>query len=129
MFNRENAIGLVLLLLCGIVALVLLFSIATGTRFRFEGPSWVGTALVILFIVVNRTQTEVSFIFTTVTMSLWIALTIAAVGGLIAGFLIGGLGYAATFDVLAAVTVAAAVGVMALVRDPKQNAAERGTPL
>jgi len=46
-------------------------------------------ALVILFIVVNRTQTEVSFIFTTVTMSLWIALTIAAVGGLIAGFLIG----------------------------------------
>ena len=30
--------------------LVLLFSIATGTRFRFEGPSWLGTALVILFI-------------------------------------------------------------------------------
>ena len=49
-FNRENAIGLVLLLLCAVVALVLLFSIATGTRFRFEGPSWVGTALVILFI-------------------------------------------------------------------------------
>ena len=49
-FNRENAIGLVLLALCGVVALVLLFSIATGTRFRFEGPSWVGTALVILFI-------------------------------------------------------------------------------
>ena len=50
MFNRENAIGVVLLLLCGVVALVLLFSIATGTRFRFEGPSWLGTALVILFI-------------------------------------------------------------------------------
>jgi len=50
MLNRENAIGLVLLLLCGAVALVLLFSIATGTRFHFEGPSWVGTALVILFI-------------------------------------------------------------------------------
>ena len=49
-FNRENAIGLVLLLLCGVVALVLLYSIATGTRFRFDGPSWVGTALVILFI-------------------------------------------------------------------------------
>ena len=47
--NRENAIGLVLLLLCGVVALVLLFSIVTGTRFRFEGPSWVGTVLVILF--------------------------------------------------------------------------------
>ena len=35
MFNRENAIGLVLLLLCAVVALVLLFSITTGTRFRF----------------------------------------------------------------------------------------------
>ena len=42
-----------------------------------------------------------------------------AAGPMIAGFLIGGMGYAATFDVLAAVTVAAAVGVMALVRDPK----------
>ena len=47
-------------------------------------------ALVILFIVINRTPTEVSFLFfTTVTMSLWVALTIAAVGGFIAGFLIG----------------------------------------
>jgi energy-coupling factor transporter transmembrane protein EcfT len=50
MLNRENAIGFVLLLLCAAVALVLLFSIATGTRFRFEGPSWLGTALIILFI-------------------------------------------------------------------------------
>ena len=49
MFNRENAIGLILLLLCGVVALVLLLSIATGTRFRFAGPSWLGTALAILF--------------------------------------------------------------------------------
>ena len=50
MFNRENASGLILLVLCAAVALVLLYSIATGTRFRFEGPSWLGTALVILFI-------------------------------------------------------------------------------
>ena len=42
-----------------------------------------------------------------------------AAGPMIAGFLIGGLGYAGTFDVLAAVTAAAAVGLMALVRDPK----------
>jgi hypothetical protein len=49
-FNRENAIGLVLLVLCAAVALVLLYGIATGTRFRFEGPSWLGTALMILFI-------------------------------------------------------------------------------
>jgi protein-S-isoprenylcysteine O-methyltransferase Ste14 len=48
-FDRENVIGLVLLSLCAVVALVLLFSIATGTRFRFEGPSWLGTILVILF--------------------------------------------------------------------------------
>jgi len=50
-----------------------------------------------------------------------------AAGPMIAGFLIGGLGYAATFDVLAAVTAAATVGVMALVRDPK-NAAIDGAP-
>jgi hypothetical protein len=50
MFNRENAIGSVLLLLCAVVAAALLFSIATGTQFRFDGPGWIGTALVILFI-------------------------------------------------------------------------------
>ena len=48
-----------------------------------------------------------------------------AAGPMIAGFLIGGLGYAATFDVLAAITAAAAVGLMALVRDPKRAAAAR----
>jgi DHA1 family multidrug resistance protein-like MFS transporter len=48
-----------------------------------------------------------------------------AAGPMIAGFLIGGLGYAATFDVLAAVTAAAAVGLMALVRDPKSATADR----
>jgi len=46
-------------------------------------------AVVIVFIAINRDQTQVSFLFTTVEMALWIALTIAAVGGLIAGFLIG----------------------------------------
>ena len=49
-FERENVIGLALLLLCAVVALVILFGIATGTRFRFEGPAWLGTALAILFI-------------------------------------------------------------------------------
>ena len=49
MFNMENAIGLVLLLLCGVVALILLVSIVTGMRFRFDGPSWLGTVLAILF--------------------------------------------------------------------------------
>lgn len=50
MFNRDNAIGVILLLFCAVVAVVLLSSIATGTRLRFDGPSWVGTALAILFI-------------------------------------------------------------------------------
>lgn len=45
--------------------------------------------LVIIFIAINRDQTEVSFVFFTATLSLWVALTIAAVGGLLAGFLIG----------------------------------------
>jgi MFS transporter, DHA1 family, multidrug resistance protein len=48
-----------------------------------------------------------------------------AAGPMIAGFLVGGLGYASTFDVLAAVTAAAAVGLMALVRDPKKAAVDR----
>jgi hypothetical protein len=50
MFNRENAIGLILLLMCAGVALVLLYSIATETRFRYTGPSWLATVLVIFFI-------------------------------------------------------------------------------
>ena len=45
-----------------------------------------------------------------------------AAGPLIAGFLIGGLGYAVTFDVFAAVTAAVTFGLMALVRDPKRVA-------
>src|SRR5260370_13777821 len=43
-----------------------------------------------------------------------------AAGPMIAGFLIGGLGYAAAFDVLAVLTALVAVGVMVLVRDPKR---------
>jgi len=45
---------------------------------------------------------------------------------MIAGFLIGSLGYAASFDTLAAVTTAVTVGVMALVRDPKTRGHQRG---
>ncbi len=45
-----------------------------------------------------------------------------AAGPMIAGFLIGGLGYAATFDVLAAIIAAFTVGLVALVRDPKKTA-------
>ena len=45
--------------------------------------------LVVVFIAINRDQVEVSFVFFTTTLALWVALTIAAVGGLVAGFLIG----------------------------------------
>jgi len=47
-----------------------------------------------------------------------------AAGPIVAGFLIGSLGYAATFDVLAAATVAGTVVLLWLVRDPK--AIQRG---
>ena len=46
-------------------------------------------ALVVIFIAINRDQVEVSFVFFSATIALWVALTIAAVGGLVAGFLIG----------------------------------------
>jgi hypothetical protein len=48
--NRQNAIGLLLLLICAVVAGVLLYGIATGTQFRFTGPSWVGPVLLIVFL-------------------------------------------------------------------------------
>jgi MFS transporter, DHA1 family, multidrug resistance protein len=48
-----------------------------------------------------------------------------AAGPMIAGFLIGGLGYAATFDVLAAIIAAAAVGVITLIRDPQGSGRSR----
>jgi DHA1 family multidrug resistance protein-like MFS transporter len=46
-----------------------------------------------------------------------------AAGPMIAGCLIGDLGYTATFDMLAAVIVLVTVGLIVLVRDPKPLAA------
>jgi MFS family permease len=48
-----------------------------------------------------------------------------AAGPMIAGVLIGGLGYAATFDVLAAVIALVSIGLIVTVRDPKAAAADR----
>jgi DHA1 family multidrug resistance protein-like MFS transporter len=48
-----------------------------------------------------------------------------AAGPVLAGFLIGGLGYASTFDALAALTATVAIGFVLLVRDPG-TAAQRG---
>ena len=48
-----------------------------------------------------------------------------AAGPIIAGYLIGSAGYASTFDLLAAMSVAVAIGFMLLVRDPGLNAGQR----
>jgi MFS transporter, DHA1 family, multidrug resistance protein len=49
-----------------------------------------------------------------------------ATGPIIAGFLIGRMGYAPTFDLLAVVTALTAVGLIALVRDPKKAGGHEG---
>ena len=46
-------------------------------------------AVVVVFIAINRSQTQVNFLFFSAEIALWVALTIAAIGGLVAGFLIG----------------------------------------
>jgi MFS transporter, DHA1 family, multidrug resistance protein len=45
-----------------------------------------------------------------------------AAGPIVAGFLIGRMGYAMTFDVIAATTAMVTVGLMTFVRDPKRVA-------
>ena len=49
MFDRDNAVGFLLLAVCGVVATVLVFSIATGTRLRYTGPGWFAWVLFALF--------------------------------------------------------------------------------
>ena len=48
-----------------------------------------------------------------------------AAGPIIAGYLIGSAGYASTFDLLAALSVAVAIGFMLLVRDPSLDTGQR----
>ncbi len=50
MFDRDNAIGFLLLGLCVAVGGVLAYGIITGTRVEFSGPRWLGTVLTIVFI-------------------------------------------------------------------------------
>lgn len=45
--------------------------------------------LIVVFVALNRDETEVSFIVFDAETSLWVALAIAAAGGFVAGFLIG----------------------------------------
>ncbi|MGZ4588269.1 MAG: hypothetical protein ACXVX9_10760 [Mycobacteriaceae bacterium] len=41
-----------------------------------------------VFVIMNGNETSISFIVFTAQTALWIALTIAAVGGFVAGFLV-----------------------------------------
>ncbi len=59
-----------------------------GVSYRTIGAIAVA-ALIVLFIILNRDQTKISFVVFTAQTALWIALTVAAAGGFIAGFLIG----------------------------------------
>ncbi|MDQ3778931.1 MAG: hypothetical protein M3354_00070 [Chloroflexota bacterium] len=49
MFDRDSLIGLLLLGLCLAVGGALVYSIATGTRFQFTGPGWLGVGLMVFF--------------------------------------------------------------------------------
>jgi predicted MFS family arabinose efflux permease len=48
-----------------------------------------------------------------------------AAGPMLAGVLIDRIGYASTFDLLAAMSVVVAIGFMLLVRDPARNTGQR----
>ena len=50
MFDRENAVGLMLLGLCVAAGAVLLYSTLTDTTLRYTGPGWLAVVLGILFI-------------------------------------------------------------------------------
>lgn len=50
MFDRENAVGFLVLAVCVAVGGIMLFSIATGERFRFTSPGWIVWVLLLLFL-------------------------------------------------------------------------------
>lgn len=53
---------------------------------------WIGALIaliVVVFIVMNRNETEISFIFLRATTPLWVALALSAGGGFLAGVLFG----------------------------------------
>ena len=50
MFEREDLVGILLLACCLGVGGVLVYSIATGTRFRYNGPEWLVPLLGLVFL-------------------------------------------------------------------------------
>ena len=47
--DKENLIGLLFLLVCGVVAGVVVWQIVTGERLRYDGPTWLIWVLSALF--------------------------------------------------------------------------------
>lgn len=47
MFNRENWVGVVLVGLCGVVAIALLIEIFTDYTFEYSGPQWLARIIAI----------------------------------------------------------------------------------
>jgi hypothetical protein len=50
MFNRENAVGIILLGACAVVAGIMIYAIVTGQRITFSAPAYVTVPLTIVFI-------------------------------------------------------------------------------
>lgn len=50
MFDRENAVGLLLLGLCAVAGGVLIWSTVTETRLRYTGPGWLAVVIMVVFI-------------------------------------------------------------------------------
>ena len=50
MFNRDNAIGIMLLGACAVVAAILLYAIVTGQQLRVDLPPYVSWPLGIIFV-------------------------------------------------------------------------------
>ena len=50
MFNRDNAIGIMLLGACAVVASILLYAIFTGEQLRIDLPAYISWPLGILFV-------------------------------------------------------------------------------
>jgi len=49
-FDGENLVGTILLIGCAAVAGVLVYSIVTGTTFRYTGPEWLPPVLLVAYV-------------------------------------------------------------------------------
>lgn len=50
MLDRENWVGMILVAVCAVLCGILLWSIATGATFTYNGPEWIPPVLTVLFI-------------------------------------------------------------------------------